>query len=246
MAGPDLLVDRAADPLATLLLAHGAGVAMDAPVMAAYASALAAAGITVLRFEFAYMAARRSGSRRPPPRAEALVGEFMGAVAVATPLAEGPLLVGGKSLGGRVATMVAGGVDMVGDDMGALDPGEGRLEEPAGGTAPRPVAGALADAIAGVVVFGYPLHPPGKPEALRLAPLTACRRPLLILQGERDPFGTPAEFATAGLPASVRIVAFADGDHDLAPRLRSGLTHDGHIRTAATEAAALARGLRMV
>ena len=89
----------------TLLLAHGAGGAMDSPAMAAIAGALAATGLRVARFEFGYMAARREGQRRPPPRAERLAPEYRAAVAELN--ATGPLVIGGKSMGGRVASMLA-------------------------------------------------------------------------------------------------------------------------------------------
>jgi len=90
----------------TLLLAHGSGAPMDSPAMNAAASALAAEGLRITRFEFAYMAARRSeGSRRPPPKAETLIPEFEAAVAALG--AKGPLVIGGKSMGGRVASMAA-------------------------------------------------------------------------------------------------------------------------------------------
>ncbi len=90
---------------ATLLLAHGAGAPMDSPGMTAIAAALGEAGLCVARFEFGYMASRRVGRRKPPPRAEALKPEFLAAVdALAS---NGPLLIGGKSMGGRVASMVA-------------------------------------------------------------------------------------------------------------------------------------------
>jgi predicted alpha/beta-hydrolase family hydrolase len=91
---------------ATVLLAHGAGASMESAAMTAIAGALAAAGLRVARFEFAYMAARRGGSgRSAPPRADRLIPEYREAVADlgATP----PLVIGGKSMGGRVASMVA-------------------------------------------------------------------------------------------------------------------------------------------
>lgn len=78
---------------------------MDNPTMTTATDALAAAGLQVVRFEFAYMAARRvTGSRKPPPRAEKLTGEYLDAVAA---LDARPLIIGGKSMGGRVASMVA-------------------------------------------------------------------------------------------------------------------------------------------
>jgi predicted alpha/beta-hydrolase family hydrolase len=60
----------------TILLGHGAGAPMDSASMNAVAGALAGAGFRVVRFEFAYMASRRSGGRKPPPRAENLKGEY--------------------------------------------------------------------------------------------------------------------------------------------------------------------------
>ncbi|MFW8637501.1 alpha/beta family hydrolase [Cribrihabitans pelagius] len=91
---------------ATVLLAHGAGAAMDTAFMAAIAEGLAARGLRVARFEFAYMAARRTGGpKRPPPKIEVLQEEYLKA---ADALAcEGPLIIGGKSMGGRVASLIA-------------------------------------------------------------------------------------------------------------------------------------------
>ncbi|MFP1631018.1 alpha/beta family hydrolase [Zhengella sp. ZM62] len=106
-AGPaHFLADGPGDGAAAILLAHGAGAPMDTPWMNAVATALAGRGLSVIRFEFDYMAARRSGgTRKPPPRAETLMAEFTGAIAAL----EGrmPLIIGGKSMGGRVASMIA-------------------------------------------------------------------------------------------------------------------------------------------
>jgi predicted alpha/beta-hydrolase family hydrolase len=91
---------------ATILLAHGAGAPMDSPAMTAIAAALAKAGFRVARFEFGYMASRRTeAGRKPPPRAETLIDEYRSAVAGVG--ASGPLIIGGKSMGGRVASMLA-------------------------------------------------------------------------------------------------------------------------------------------
>lgn len=74
--------------------------------MNASAKALADAGLRVARFEFAYMASRRtSGTRKPPPRADRLKQEYIDAIDALG--AKGPLIIGGKSMGGRVASMVA-------------------------------------------------------------------------------------------------------------------------------------------
>jgi predicted alpha/beta-hydrolase family hydrolase len=100
------LTDGPETAKATLLLAHGAGAPMDAAAMNAIARALAAVGLRVARFEFGYMASRRTAAgRKPPPRAEKLMGEYLAAVdALAS---KGPLVIGGKSMGGRVASLVA-------------------------------------------------------------------------------------------------------------------------------------------
>lgn len=99
------LFDGPADADHLLLLAHGAGGAMDSPGMTGLARALAAADLRVARFEFGYMAARRAGARKPPPKAERLMDEYRSALA-SLPVA-GPVFIGGKSMGGRVASMVA-------------------------------------------------------------------------------------------------------------------------------------------
>lgn len=103
----DFLFDGPEDARLTLLLAHGAGAAMDSASMTATARALADAGFRVARFEFAYMASRRAaGGRKPPPRAETVMPELVAAVDDLGPTT-GPLIIGGNSMGGRVASMVA-------------------------------------------------------------------------------------------------------------------------------------------
>ncbi|TCU13491.1 alpha/beta family hydrolase [Rhizobium sullae] len=101
-----LLINGPDDAEFTVLLAHGAGGAMDSASMTAAAEALAAGGFRVARFEFAYMAARRTpAGRKPPPRADKLIPEYVAAVErLGT---RGPLIIGGKSMGGRVASMIA-------------------------------------------------------------------------------------------------------------------------------------------
>ncbi|WP_426126754.1 alpha/beta family hydrolase [Pararhizobium sp. PWRC1-1] len=102
----DFLIDGPAGAAVTILLAHGAGAPMDSTSMIAATAALVAAGFRVARFEFGYMAARRSSdTRKPPPKAEKLIPEYMAAVARLG--ASGPLIIGGKSMGSRVASMVA-------------------------------------------------------------------------------------------------------------------------------------------
>lgn len=177
---------------------------MDSPAMTSLAAALADADLRVLRFEFAYMAARRAGQRRPPPRAETLVGEYRAAVAAAALAAPGSrLVIGGKSMGGRVASMVA---DTLRDE----------------------------GAIAGLLCVGYPFHPPSQPGKTRTAHLAGLRTPTLIAQGTRDPFGTADEVAGYALSPSIALLWLPDGDHDLKPRKQvSGFSAADHMATLA-------------
>jgi predicted alpha/beta-hydrolase family hydrolase len=95
------------DDATTLVLAHSAGAPMDSPWLTTMCGLLADRGIRTARFEFAYMAARRDGVRRPPLKAELAVGEYRDAVAEVRGSARGPVLIGGKSYGGRVASLIA-------------------------------------------------------------------------------------------------------------------------------------------
>jgi len=188
----------------TILLAHGAGASMDSPSMTATAKAFAAAGFQVARFEFHYMAARRYGHRKPPPRAETVNPEYVKAIAdLRARGVTGKLIIGGKSMGGRVASMVA-------DEM--FSKGE----------------------IARLVCLGYPFHPPAKPEQLRTRHLIDLKTPTLIFQGTRDEFGTKDEVAGYGLSNAIEVVWLEDGDHDLKPRKSvSGFSTADHLQTVA-------------
>lgn len=184
----DLLQEGPQDAGMTLVLAHGAGAPMDSPFMNETARGLAAHGLRVARFEFPYMRRRRTEGRRPgPDRLPALRDRWL---QVIEQLGGGAsTLIGGKSMGGRIASMVA-------DEAGAR----------------------------GVVCLGYPFHPPGQPEKLRTSHLERIAAPTLILQGTRDPFGSPAEIAGYRLSPAIRVVYVEDGDHSFKPRVRSGRT----------------------
>lgn len=101
------LFDGPEDARVTILLAHGAGAPMDSASMSATTKALAAAGFRVARFEFGYMAGRRTDAgKKPPPKAETVMPEYVAAIDDLGPT-DGPLIIGGKSMGGRVASMIA-------------------------------------------------------------------------------------------------------------------------------------------
>lgn len=112
------IIDGQVGASVTILLAHGAGAPMDSIAMHVVTDALVGAGFRVARFEFGYMAARREGARRPPPKAELLQDEYRQAVAAVEHA--GPLIIGGKSMGGRVASMVVDDLHASGKVSGLL------------------------------------------------------------------------------------------------------------------------------
>jgi len=200
------LIDGPDDVGLSFAFAHGAGAPMDSPFMAFIASALAATGLRVIRFEFPYMVRRRQeGGRRPPDRQPVLLDAWRDVIGTFGP---DRLAIGGKSMGGRMASLVA-------DETG----------------------------VAGLVCFGYPFHPPGKPERTRTEHLAGLATPSLIIQGERDPFGTTAEVAGYDLSPAIALHWAPDGNHDLAPRKASGRTKEQNWQAAADAAAVFLKRL---
>ncbi|OBX34223.1 alpha/beta hydrolase family protein [Halomonas elongata] len=173
-----------------LLLTHGAGAGQDSDFLVELRRALADVGVQTLAIEFAYLRRmRREGRRRPPPRVEKLVEELASWRDALSPHLEAPLWLGGKSMGGRVASMLA-----------------------------------ARDGAAGLVLCGYPFHPPRRPERQRLDHWPELRCPTLVVQGERDPFGTRDEVEGYDLPDVAEVRWLKDGEHDWRPRRASGLT----------------------
>lgn len=178
-----------------LLLAHGAGAGATHPFLQAVAQGLAARGLAVLRFHYAYAErALREGRQRPPDRRPVL--ESVHQSALNTLRARFPdrrVLLGGKSMGGRMGTyLAAGGADC-----------------------------------AGLVLVGYPLHPPGRPEKLRSEHFGTIAQPALFLQGTRDALCdlellTPA-LETWGGRVTLHVVEGAD--HGFEVLKKSGRTH---------------------
>lgn len=173
---------------------------MDSPFLADLTALLVQEGLRVARFEFPYMAARRRGERRPPDREPVLRRSWHAVVAslLAAGAPKSRLALGGKSMGGRIASLVADELE-----IGAL------------------------------VCLGYPFHPPAQPTRLRTAHLGSLRTRTLIVQGERDAFGTRQEVAGYVLSPAIEVQWLADGDHSLVPRRSSGFTAATHLATAA-------------
>jgi predicted alpha/beta-hydrolase family hydrolase len=199
------LIDGPDAAPATLLLAHGAGAAMDSPFMAAIASGLAQHGWQVVRFEFAYMARmRETGRRQGPDRMPVLQEAFRQQVQrVNAEGSERLLFIGGKSMGGRVASLLI-------DEL------------------------AASDGVRGCLCLGYPFHPPGKPLQLRTEHLAALRTPTLILQGERDSFGRREEVESYSLSPRLQLGWIPSGDHSFKPTRSSGLSEAQNWATAVT------------
>ncbi len=211
MTAPDLLLDGPAAAPRTIALAHGAGAPMDSEFMAAFADGLAERGLRVARFEFPYMAdRRRTGGKRPPDRAPVLMECWR---VVIEHLGRENLVIGGKSLGGRMATMVAAELE----DEGAP--------------------------VLGLVSLGYPFHAAGRPRNPRIDHLRALKTPALILQGSRDPFGGPDTVSGYGLASAVRVHWLADGDHGFRPRKSSGRTERQNVDEAIAAIAEFVGGL---
>jgi len=203
----DLLVTGPDTPHHRFVLAHGAGVAMDSPFLEAIANGLAEHGVQVLRFEFPYMHARRvDGSRKPPNTQRILLDSYREVIAQIGDAES--LAIGGKSLGGRMASMIA-------DELG----------------------------VRALVCLGYPFHPPGRPDKLRTDHLAELRTPTLIVQGERDGFGTKEEVASYPLSKQIRFAWMPDGDHSFKPRKRSGYTLEDNLATAVTAVGEFLAGL---
>jgi len=185
------------DPCGQVLLLHGAGAAADTPWMNAVAFTLAQAHWWVWRAEFDYMAQRRAGyPKRPPPKMTTLIDE-LDSVLRAHIVARGlPVLLVGKSMGGRVATLWLAHTQQ---------------------SIPATVLGAL--------VLGYPFHPARRPDRPRIDHFGDLRRPVEIIQGERDPMGSKQWVMAQKLPLNPAMFWQPGGNHDLKVSQRSSGVH---------------------
>ena len=166
------------NPMAALVLAHGAGAGQKSTWMVKAAQALSGRGISVFTFDFPYMAT----GRKVPDKAPVLEASWREALEEARTQARSlPMFIGGKSMGGRIATHIA--------------------------------AQGVAN-VSGVVLLGYPLHPPGQPQKRRDAHLPDIKIPMLFVQGAKDTFGNEEEMS-ALLPSlrKAKLHIVPGGDH---------------------------------
>jgi uncharacterized protein len=192
---------------APVLLTPGAGGDLDGEGLVALATVLVELGHPVVRANLPH-----NETGRRPPRADRSVGAYRALQAAVAQRfdTDRSWIVGGKSYGGRVASMaVADGLDA-----------------------------------AGLLLYGYPLHPPGKPEQLRVEHWPAIAVPCLFLQGDRDTFSSPAllEQCVHKLPRRPTIVVVAGGDHSLHITARASAS--GTPSNPATTIASLREDLR--
>jgi predicted alpha/beta-hydrolase family hydrolase len=178
----------------TVILGHGAGANQLSPFMRLFATGLAERGFDTMTFNFVYM---EQGRRAPDlkPKLESCYRAVIQAAHDYKKLTGNRVVIGGKSMGGRIASQVA-------------------------------AAKESRDDVAAVVLLGYPLHPPGKPEQLRDKHLKDIHVPMLFMQGSRDAFGTSEEIRAViknhHLPATLYVID--GGDHSFKIPKSSGVS----------------------
>jgi predicted alpha/beta-hydrolase family hydrolase len=187
MAGEPMKPTKA---VKAMLLFPGAGTDRNHSSLVRLADALAP--LPVARADFEY----RKNGRRAPDRTPVLVNTVRAeasALAAERKVKTNKLVLGGRSMGGRMCSIAAAGGTYGGDDIGPAVP------------------------VAGLVLMCYPLHPPGKPDALRTEHFPRLTMPCLFISGTRDPFGTPEELEqwTATIPGPVTHVWAENKGHDL-------------------------------
>jgi len=172
--------------MSAVLLYPGAGTDASHPSLVAIEKAVAP--VPCVRADFPYRKLGRQAPDRPPVLMAAVRSELDSVVGEHG----GPVVMGGRSMGGRMCSMVAAGAD--GDPPPAAD-----VE------------------LAGLVLICYPLHPPSKRENLRVEHLPSITVPCLFVSGTKDPFGTPDELEqwTATIAGDVHHVWIDGGRHDL-------------------------------
>ena len=196
----------------TLILGHGAGADQSSNFMKLFASGLADRGVDAMTFNFVYTEQRR-GAPDPKAKLESCYRAVIEAALSEKLIKNNRLTIGGKSMGGRIASQVA---------AAACEKGE-----------------ALAKQIAGLVFLGYPLHPPGNPAKLRVEHLPHLKMPMLFVQGTRDSLGSTEEIAPIvkklKLPATIYVIE--GGDHSFKAPKKFGRSQE-EIYEAAMDAIA--------
>lgn len=183
-----------------LVLAHGAGTNQDHELVTGLRDGLAAVGVPVVTFDYPYTAEGRGRPDRP----EVLLACQAAVVRTVAERFGSVPVIGGRSMGGRMATMLAAGDETA---------------EPA--------------AVAGVVAYAYPLHPAGKPDRLRVEHLGRIDVPVLMVVGDRDTMCTPDLYDEHVRPLPrVTTQVLAGADHSWRVTKASGRTRDDVVAEA--------------
>ena len=200
----------------TIILGHGAGANQSSSFMQLFAGGLAERGLDAMTFNFVYTELGRSVPDSKP-KLEACIRAVMETALKQRGLKQNRLVIGGKSMGGRIASQVAAEAC--------------EKEDP------------LAEKIAGLVFLGYPLHPPGNPAKLRVEHLPNIKMPMLFVQGTRDSLGTVDEIQPfiKQLKLPARIYAVEGGDHSLKAPKKFGKTQEEIYNAAMDEIVSWAR-----
>ena len=200
----------------TVVLGHGAGSNQTSGFMRTFAKGLASRGHDVMTFNFVYMEQGRS----VPDQKHKLEGCFRAVIEAALKhkkLKSNRLVLGGKSMGGRIASQVMAGEEKE----------------------------SFAGEVAGLVFLGYPLHPPGQPAKLRVEHLEHIKKPMLFVQGTRDALGSPDEIMPyiKNLRPAAKIYEIEGGDHSFKAPKKFGMSPDQIFESALDEINRWARSI---
>jgi predicted alpha/beta-hydrolase family hydrolase len=200
----------------TVVLGHGAGSNQTSGFMRTFAKGLASRGHDVMTFNFVYMEQGRS----VPDQKHKLEGCFRAVIEAALKhkkLKNNRLVLGGKSMGGRIASQVMAGEEKE----------------------------SFAGEVAGLVFLGYPLHPPGQPAKLRVEHLEHIKKPMLFVQGTRDALGSPDEIMPyiKNLRPAAKIYEIEGGDHSFKAPKKFGMSPDQIYESAMDEIDRWARNI---
>ena len=192
----------------TAILGHGAGANQASGFMRMFAKGLAERGLDVMTFNFVYMEQGRSVPDQKP-KLEACFRAVIEAALKHKKLKNNRLVVGGKSMGGRIASQVIG-------------------------TEEKP---PFDKEVAGLVFLGYPLHPPGQNAKLRVEHLEHVGKPMLFVQGTRDALGTPEEIQPhiKDLRPAATVYPIEGGDHSFKAPKKFGMPQEKIYEAAMDE-----------
>jgi len=187
------------------LYTHGAGAGIKSEFMSNMVHDLNSFGLNTIPFNFPYMKImEETGKRRPPDRMPKLIDSFKQQIRYyQSEYPDKKIVIGGKSMGGRVASLVTA-----------------ELEKESNYN------------VSACICLGFPFHPPKKLDKYRGEHLAGLTTPTLILQGERDTFGTQAEIENYQLSNTVQVNYIPDGDHSFKPRARSGYTLEDNLHVS--------------